>query len=175
MRRAVSTRYSAEGTTPEQLAKGTQRTMDCVDCHNVVAHRVAPSAEQDVDRALAAGRIDRGLPFVRREGVRLVKSTYSSEDEASRRIDEELRKFYASRGGAAEAQVTGAVTALQTIYRRNVFPAMKVTFGTYPDNLGHTTSSGCFRCHDGSLTDKDGTAINSDCEFCHKEIEKPSQ
>ena len=59
--------YAAQGTTPEQLAKGTWRTMDCIDCHNVAAHRVAPTPEQAVDAALAAGRIDRGLPFVRRE------------------------------------------------------------------------------------------------------------
>ena len=93
-----------------------------------------------------------------------MKSTYQTSDEAARVIDEELRKFYTSRGRAVDAQVTGAVTALQDIYRRNVFPVMKVTFGTYPDNVGHTTSSGCFRCHDGSLTAKDGTTINADCE-----------
>ena len=92
------------------------------------------------------------------------------------RIDEELRKFYTSRGRAADAQVTGAVTALQTIYRRNVFPTMKVTFGTYPDNLGHTTSSGCFRCHDGSLNGEGRHARStSDCEYCHKQIDNPSR
>ena len=126
-----------------------------------------------MDAALAAGRIDRGLPFVRREGVRLMKSNHATGDEAARAIDEELRKFYAARGGAADAQVAGAVAALQTIYRRNVFPVMKVTFGTYPDNLGHITSPGCFRCHDGSLAAKDGTTINADCEYCHKQIENP--
>ena len=129
--------YTAAGTTPEQLAKGTWRTMDCIDCHNVVAHRIAPTPEQAVDAALAAGRIDRGLPFVRREGVRLMKASYPTSDEAARVIDEELRKFYASRGRAVDAKVTGAVAALQAIYRRNVFPDMKVTFGTYPDNIGH--------------------------------------
>ena len=159
---------------PRYLNRQHSATL-CVDCHNVVAHRVAPTPEQAVDAALAAGRIDRGLPFVRREAVRLMKSTYQTSDEAARVIDEDLRKFYTSRGRAVDAQVTGAVTALQTIYRRNVFPIMKVTFGTYPDNLGHMTSSGCFRCHDGSLTAKDGTTINADCEYCHKQIEKPSQ
>jgi nitrate/TMAO reductase-like tetraheme cytochrome c subunit len=167
--------YAAQGTTPEQLAKGTWRTMDCVDCHNVVAHRVAPTPEQAVDTALAAGRIDRGLPFVRREGVRLMKSSHSNSDEAARVIDEDLRKFYASRGRAVDAQVSGAVTALQEIYRRNVFPIMKVSFGTYPDNIGHITSAGCFRCHDGSLAAKDGTTINADCEYCHRQIENPSR
>ena len=167
--------YAAPGTTPEQLAKGTWRTMDCIDCHNVVAHRVAPTPEQAVDAALAAGRIDRALPFVRREGVRLMKASYPNSDEAARVIDEELRKFYTSRGRAVDAQVTGAVAALQSIHRRNVFPTMKVTFGTYPDNLGHVTSSGCSRCHDGTLTAKDGSTINADCEYCHKQIDPASR
>ena len=163
--------YAAEGTTPDELAKGSRRAMDCVDCHNVPAHRVAPAPEQAVDAAIAAGRIDRGLPFVRREGVRLMKASYQTRDDAVRMIDEELRKFYTARGG--DAKVTGAVSALQEVYQRNVFPEMKVTFGTYPDNIGHTTSSGCFRCHDGSLVAKDGSSISSECEYCHKQIDRP--
>ena len=163
--------FTAEGTTPEELAKGNRRAMDCVDCHNVPAHRVVPAPEQAVDAAIAAGRIDRSLPFVRREGVRLMTATYQSGDDAGRRIDQELRKFYSEQGRAADAPVTGAVKVLQDIYRRNVFPEMKVTFGTYPDNGGHTTSAGCFCCHDGSLVAKDGSSIGSDCEYCHKQIE----
>ena len=50
---------------------------------------------------------------------------------------------------------------------------MKVTFGVYPDNIGHITSSGCLRCHDGRAA-KDGSTINADCEYCHKQIERPS-
>jgi hypothetical protein len=167
--------YAAQGTTPEQLAKGTWRTMDCIDCHNVVAHRIAPTPEQAVDAALAAGRIDRGLPFIRREGVRLLASSLATDEEAARVIGDGLRTFYASRGDTDNAKVAEAVAALQAIHRRNVFPTMKVTFGTYPDNIGHTTSSGCFRCHDGSLTAKDGTTINADCEYCHEQIENRGQ
>ena len=65
------------------------------------------------------------------------------------------------------------MTALQNLYRRNVFPVMKVTWGVYPDNLGHMTSSGCFRCHDGGHVAKDGTAINADCEYCHRQVDVP--
>ena len=147
--------------------------MDCVDCHNVAAHRVAPAPEQAVDAAIAAGRIDRGLPFVRREGVRLMKASHQTEDDAARTIDEELRKFYTSRGRAADAQVTGAVDrAAGRSTGATCFPTMKVTFGTYPDNVGHTTSAGCFRCHDGSLVAKDGSSISADCEYCHKQIDQ---
>jgi len=167
--------FTAEGATSADIAKGQRRTMDCIDCHNVVAHRVAATPEQAVDRAIATGRIQRALPFVRREGVRLMKASHATEDAAARTIEGELRQFYTSAASGPEAEVARAVTSLQNIYRRNVFPTMKVTFGTYPDNLGHITSSGCFRCHDGGHTAKDGTTISAECEYCHKQIEpRPS-
>jgi nitrate/TMAO reductase-like tetraheme cytochrome c subunit len=163
--------YFAEGATPDQIAKGERRTMDCIDCHNTVAHRIAPTPEGAVDAAIASGRIARDLPFVRREAVRLVKAEHASVDEGVHAIEQELRAFYSSRGRGADSKVSDAVSVVQAIYRRNVFPTMKVTFGTYPDNLGHITSNGCVRCHDGSHTAKDGKAIESDCEYCHKQIE----
>ncbi len=80
--------YTADGTTPEQLAQGERRTMDCVDCHNVVAHRISPTAERAVDEAIAAGRISRTLPFVRREGVRLLKAEYAAQEAGLTAIDQ---------------------------------------------------------------------------------------
>jgi hypothetical protein len=50
---------------------------------------------------------------------------------------------------------------------------MKVTFGSYPDNRGHNTSNGCFRCHDDLHAAKDGSKISGDCEYCHKEVTPP--
>jgi len=55
------------------------------------------------------------------------------------------------------------------VYRRNVFPSMKVTFGSYPDNRGHVVSPGCVRCHDEGHTASDGSTISGDCELCHKQ------
>jgi len=163
--------YTADGATPADVAKGQRRTMDCIDCHNVVAHRVAATAEQAVDHAIETGSIPRGLPFVRREAVRLMKASHATEDEAVRAIGDGVQQFYASAGSGTDTAVASAVTSLQNIYRRNVFPVMKVSFGTYPDNLGHITSSGCFRCHDGGHAAKDGTTISAECEYCHKQIE----
>ena len=165
--------FTAEGATPEELAKGSRRAMDCVDCHNVAAHRIATAPELAVDEAIAAGRLDRGLPFVRREGVRLMKMSHETREGGARVISDELRTFYAAQGRGGDPRVAKAATALQAIYQRNVFPDMKVSFGTYPDNLGHTASVGCFRCHDGSLVAKDGSSIGSDCEYCHKQIDRP--
>ena len=50
---------------------------------------------------------------------------------------------------------------------------MKVTWGSYPDNKGHITATGCFRCHDDSHKAKDGSTISGDCELCHAQIERP--
>jgi hypothetical protein len=49
--------YAAEGAAPDQVPEGPRRTMGCLDCHNVVAHRIARSAEEAVDRAINAGSV----------------------------------------------------------------------------------------------------------------------
>jgi hypothetical protein len=51
---------------------------------------------------------------------------------------------------------------------------MKVTFGVYPNNIGHVTSNRCFRCHDGGHTASDGTSISADCEYCHMQVDQPA-
>jgi hypothetical protein len=44
---------------------------------------------------------------------------------------------------------------------------MNVRWGTHPNNIGHTDSAGCFRCHDGNHTSKTGVTITNDCSVCH--------
>ena len=166
--------YIAPDTTEQMINSGNRRTMDCIDCHNTVGHPISPTPEQAVDRTIAAAMVSRDLPFARREGLRLVKESYDSQDDASRAIERGLRAFYQSQAGSADPQaLSRAVTAFQDVYRRNVFPTMKVTWGAYPDNKGHITSNGCFRCHDDSHKAKDESTISGDCEFCHKQIERP--
>src|SRR5262245_11330130 len=166
--------YRAEDATDQAIAAGSLRRMDCIDCHSTVGHPIAATPEQAIDRAMAAAPESRKLPFARREGVRLVTESYPSQDEALSAIDRELRKFYASQKGAGEeAALARTVAAFQEAYRHNVFPSMKVTFGAYPNNKGHVTSNGCMRCHDDSHEAKDGSKINGDCEYCHKQIENP--
>ena len=166
--------YKTEGTTDQQIGGGQRRVMDCIDCHNTAAHRIAPSAEQAVDAVLASGGISKRLPFVRRESVRLVKAEYPSEEQALPEIAKGLRAFYTGRGAFDEGELARSITSLQNVYRHNVFPPMKVTFGVYPDNIGHITSNGCFRCHDGGHTASDGTTISADCEYCHLQVDQPA-
>jgi NapC/NirT cytochrome c family, N-terminal region len=165
--------FTAADASAELIRTGARRTMDCMDCHNTSGHPISPTPEQAVDRAIAMGLVNRQLPFVRREGVRLMKADYPSQARGASAIDQGLRGFYQSSGGAVDQlAVAQTALALQNIYRRNVFPTMKVTWGSYPNNRGHITSTGCFRCHDDSHAAKDKSTIRGDCEYCHKQIER---
>ena len=160
----------------EAIRAAERRTMDCIDCHNTVGHPISPTPEQAVDRAIAAAMVSRELPFARRESVRLVKATYPSQEDGRARHRRRLARFLSNTRRLHRPAGAGAgpSAAVQELYRRNVFPAMKVTWGTYPDNKGHITSNGCFRCHDDSHEAKDGSKISGDCEYCHKQIETKS-
>ncbi len=163
--------FVAEGVSAEALAKGEKRRMDCMDCHNRPSHQFFPSAERAVDEALARGVIDRQLPFVRREGVRLLKASYPDQPTAFAAIGRDLTAFYKTNHAdvlaSRQPSVDRAVEALQKLYARSVFPSMKVTWGSYANNLGHNDFPGCFRCHDEAHKAKDGKTISQDCEMCH--------
>jgi hypothetical protein len=152
------------------VPKGERRVMDCIDCHNRAAHTFV-TAEDAINRAMAEGAISPDLPWVHKESLALLNATYASEAEASWRIPEQLEAFYRAQHpevlAAKAAQVKSASSELVTLYSQNVFPFMKVTWGTHPNNIGHMSYPGCFRCHDGSHAAKDGTSITQDCAACH--------
>jgi len=150
------------------------RRMDCTDCHNRVGHAV-PSPDQAVDEAIADGRISPALPYIKRDSVALLNGSYPSTEAANKAIDG-LRATYAAKyplvAKSQGKQVTAAIDELKTQYQLIATPAMKVQAKTYPDNLGHKTSPGCFRCHDGAhfLVVKGrvtNETIPSTCATCH--------
>ena len=63
---------------------GEIRTMDCVDCHNRPTH-ILHSPDQSVDAALADGRIDASLPFIKQQGVASLTASYTSREQAMAR------------------------------------------------------------------------------------------
>jgi len=144
--------------------------MDCLDCHNRSGHAFAPP-ERALDRALAAGQISPELPFVKREALRIVKADYADHDRAGQAIDSELTAFYRDKYPdvfkTKQADVRKAIDSVRQVYASNVFPAMKVGWGTYPNNVGHEDFPGCFRCHDGNHAAPDGRVISQDCDSCH--------
>jgi hypothetical protein len=162
--------YVDENVTPEQLARGERRLMDCMDCHNRPSHIFYPSAEAAVDAAIASGEIPR-LPFVRREAVAALKVNHPNRDSAMEDIAARLEGFYRTNNGDVYAErrdeLQRVIETARRLYSSNVFPAMNVTWGTYPNHIGHTTAPGCFRCHDDTKKTSDGRTISMDCTLCH--------
>jgi hypothetical protein len=152
------------------IPKGDRRVMDCTDCHNRAAHSFV-TPEQGINGALAAGAISPSLPWIHKEGLVLLNGNYSSQEEAGVQIPQQLQAFYRAQNSAALSQnsalVDQAGKELVTLYDQNVFPFMKVTWGTHPNNIGHMDYPGCFRCHDGSHVAKNGDTIPQDCSVCH--------
>jgi len=157
--------FRAPDVTDAQIAAGERRRMDCVDCHNRPTHAFFASPERAVDAAIARGAIPADLPFVRREAVAALKESYPDRVSGDRAIADRLRTFYASNG--SNAPVDQLIRSTQFLYQANVFPAMKVTWGTHANNLGHTDAPGCFRCHDDQHKTADGKVIRQDCDLCH--------
>jgi hypothetical protein len=175
--------FYAPGITEKQLldlqasGKAEKRQMDCMDCHNRPSHPFTATAEEAVDEAIGLGRIDKALPFIRRQMVAALKEKYASQDAAAEAIARSLREFYraqyAQQYQGFEPALNQTVTITQNLYRRNVFPSMNVSWGTYANNIGHTDFPGCFRCHDDNHATKDGKTIPQDCEMCHEMLETP--
>jgi hypothetical protein len=147
------------------------RTMDCVDCHNRPTHVYRPP-HVEIDTALDEGRIDKTLPFIKREGMRVVKASYDSHEAARNGITDEIKGFYAKNypdvASGNAAAVEQAAAELGNIYAWNVFPHMKVDWNTYPNHIGHQDSPGCFRCHNNKHRTEDGKErISRKCNTCH--------
>jgi len=156
--------------TPADLARGEKRTMDCLDCHSRPTH-IYQLPERAVDLAMGQAQLSPKLPYIKREALAGLRRNYPDRDTAVREIAAALDQFYRTNYPAVyssnAAGIKNASDAVQTIYRNNVFPEMKVTWGTYPNNLGHMDYPGCFRCHDGDHMSADGRSIPGDCNTCH--------
>jgi hypothetical protein len=159
--------YYADGVTPESLDGKERRRMDCLDCHNRPAHTFSISPEREVDGAVRAGLISATIPFIRRDAIRALKAAYPSREEAGPAIERSIRKGVPASADVDQAMLQQAIATTQAIYARSVFPAMNITWGSYANHNGHTTSNGCFRCHDEQHKTRQGRALGQDCELCH--------
>lgn len=148
----------------------TEREMDCMDCHNRPAHAY-DLPDRALDKAMGAGLISPVLPFAKKKGLEILKAEYKTREEAAEKIPAVFTAYYQQNYPAVYAQhgadVKAAAQEVANIWGRNIFPAMNVTWGKYPMNVGHTDFPGCFRCHDGSHAAKDGNSITQDCNACH--------
>ncbi len=156
-------------TAPAKPAKA-MRNMDCIDCHNRPSH-IYRLPDEEIDAALFDGRIDRSLPFIHREAMKALKAPYATREEAQEKIRLAIQGFYSATypdlAKTKSQAIEAAVKSLQGIYTSNVWPSMKIAWGAYPSYLGHTTATGCFRCHDDEHKSAEGRKISQDCSLCH--------
>lgn len=165
--------YVANGAKADAVAALPKFEMECADCHNRPTHAFE-LPEQVVDRALAAGDIPAALPFARKTGVEILKTNYSSAEDAAAKIPAAFASFYKQKYPDVWTRRSNDVDrggrAMLAAYRDNVFPDLKVTWGTYPNNLGHMDYPGCFRCHDEAHATAAKKTISQDCSICHNPL-----
>ena len=168
--KGVATEYFGKGVKPGDVAKLPVRVMDCIDCHNRPTHAF-DLPERAVDRAMEAGDIDPSLPLAKKTAVEILRKNYASRNEAARAIPAAFERFYQERypavAGAKKAELSKAAAAVWAIYGRNIFPDMRITWGTYVNNIGHNDFKGCFRCHDDEHAAANGKKVSQDCNSCH--------
>lgn len=166
------TEYFSEesGVTQEEVRNLPGSRMDCIDCHNRPSHIYRPPV-RIVDQSLALGRISTELPNVRRASIDALVEPYSTSAAAMDSIPVNFLRYYEEQyPGVVEQKrdlITLASNELKAQFSKNFFPSMKVSWKAYPNNIGHMTDMGCFRCHDGKHVSESGKVISKDCNSCH--------
>jgi hypothetical protein len=184
-------RYDRGKLTGEWLPRGgkkgdrAERVMDCVDCHNRPSHVFDATAASAVDREIDEGRLSTKVPWARHVALSVLEGASGIPRARARavlreRLQAAYRKLH-PEVKVTSAQLDGLARGLADAYQHNVYPEMKVRFGTYESFLGHggvpEGSRGCFRCHDDEHLDSKGKALGRDCGRCHDLMhveEKPS-
>ncbi len=112
--------------------------------------------------------------------MRVVQGQYTSDEEARRQIPAQLAEFYAEKypdvAKTKGESIQKSAQAIADIFAANVFPEMKIAWGTYPSFANHHGDSGCFRCHTATLVDDKGKKIAKSCDvMCHTPLEVESK
>jgi hypothetical protein len=163
--------YRSDGLGPDDPPPdGARRVVDCMDCHNRPTH-IFRSPDRAANYALAINPALPSLPFAKREIVQAVVQPYETREAGEAGVKSAIQRFYDGNypdlAVSRKADVQLLANATADIYANNFFPAMKVTWRVYPDNIGHKIFPGCFRCHDGQHVDGGGEALTTECSACH--------
>ena len=162
--------YEDDPADPSRIAMSSKKIMDCIDCHSRPSHAYM-SPSRFIDHAFTAGKLPHDLPYLKYITMELLKQKFSSTDSAFYFIDKGIRDYYrkeyADIYANNEKLISDVITTIQTEFRKHTFPEMKVRWDVYPDHISHIESNGCFRCHDGRHTSRNGKTISKDCSLCH--------
>lgn len=154
-----------------KLVTGEKRTMDCIDCHNRPTH-IYRTPEESINSLMSQRLVSASLPSIRAVASAAFTKEYATEDEALQGIKTAINDTYTYKypevGKQKKVEIDSAISNLQRVFSRTIFPEMKVNWKHYPNNVGHYAYAGCFRCHDGKhVSKKTGKVISNDCNSCH--------
>jgi hypothetical protein len=154
------------------------RIMDCVDCHNRATH-IYEYPGDAVDARISDSLMDRSIPYLAREALAAILIEYPFQQAAREGIAKYIHSYYENNYpeffSSNKNKIDSMITVLQGVYARNIHPGMNIVWGSYPTNIGHERSPGCFRCHSQYLVDENGKSIPFDCTLCHSMLAYDSE
>ena len=146
------------------------RVMDCMDCHNRPSHHYQTPIYA-INNAITAGFIPRELPDIKYMAMEIMNVEYPTEDSALRAIEVAIHDYYSAMFEDIYendlALIHNAVQGIQNVFKKNIFPEMRVNWKVYPNHIGHLEFDGCFRCHNDRHSTSKGRKISMDCDLCH--------
>ena len=150
--------------------KENLRLMDCIDCHNRPSH-IFHQPDKMVNVYMDQNKIDPELPYIKSISVKALETPYTEKSIALDSIETIINSFYRSTYRdiyeKKKDKIASAIQEVQSIYSRNYFPYMNANWKSFPDNISHVYTPGCFRCHAGNHVSEDGLKISHDCNSCH--------
>jgi hypothetical protein len=146
------------------------RVMDCLDCHNRPSHNYK-TPQGFIDKLMAEGKISKTLPGIKKVAMEILYPEYSTKDSAFLAINAKVKDFYTKNYpdlvASRKSEIDQAIVEIQGGYASNIFPYMKSSWKSYPNNIGHMEFDGCFRCHNDRHKTEKGKVISKDCNLCH--------
>jgi len=154
-----------------ELQRHEKRRMECFDCHNAVGHPFR-NPEDQVDDAIAEGKIDRALPSAKARAVALIEKASSLvgfEKDITPKIEALIAESAPKGDLSDEAREMEKKFAAQMkrILVGASFSHEGLSWKSFPNHAGHKDFPGCFRCHDGKHLNTEGESIRLQCTLCH--------
>jgi nitrate/TMAO reductase-like tetraheme cytochrome c subunit len=164
----VDYRFTGSSLTDAKIAAATKRTMDCVDCHNRPTH-IYKTAKEELDLMLDRWPELQKIPYLMKAAVEVTARKFNEDEIQRGDVGLALLDWYNDHPeeNPDATLLKQAADQVQAIYSENVWPQMNITWGTYPNHIGHGTSAGCLRCHGNDHVTAEGKVLRSDCRLCH--------
>jgi hypothetical protein len=157
------------GLDPKTIDTSKMQRMDCITCHNRVAHNIV-EPEDAVNDLITRGLVSPTIPYIDKKAVEVLSANYDSIQAANLAITgiaTYYQQYYSGFYARNKVMISNSIEALRTYYQESKFFDQKVDWTTHPNNIGHEDSVGCFRCHDGKHVLTTGESIRIECNLCH--------